>query len=238
MKISQIAFSLAVCAAAALPLNASLVISEVVYNEVGSDTTGEWIEIFNNSGLTLDLSNYKIGDEEASGQTSATEALFQFPSGSSIAPWAVQIIAVSATRFNTVYGFNPTYELNGSDITVPDLTIYSSWDPDGGIVNMSNSNDQAVLVDGSDLIVDAVSWGNTFAFNPGLNATVSDGQSYERTNPYTDTDSAVDWQLGPTSVTAALRSTPGVVPEPSTWALLGISALGFALRPVRRFLKR
>ena len=114
----------------------------------------------------IDLTNYKIGDEEASGGTSTTEALFQFPAGASIAPGEVQIISGGATRFFTVYGFNPTYETAATDAGVPDMTVYAAWDPDGGILNMSNSNDQAVLVDGTDTVIDAAVWGNNFAFNP------------------------------------------------------------------------
>ncbi len=213
----------------ALPTRAALLLSEVCFNEVSSDTTGEWIEIFNNGSSAIDLSNYKIGDEETSGGTSLTEALYQFPAGATINPGAVQIVAVSASRFQTVYGFLPTYETAGTDGTVPDLSDYAAWDSDGGQINMSNSNDQAIIVDPSDAIIDAVSWGNTFAFNPAVNITGNlDGQSIERINPYVDTDSASDWQLGPTTSPAATRSTPGTVPavpEPTTFVLAGVASL-------------
>jgi hypothetical protein len=236
MKLRQLGFALILVLSTLT--SKALVISEVLYNEVGSDTTGEWIEIYNNTGLTIDLSSYKIGDEETSGGTSATEALFQFPFGVSIAPGEVQVIAVSATRFNTVYGFLPTYELLGDDLTVPDLTVYAAWDPDGGVINMSNSNDQSVLVDGSDTIVDAVSWGNAFAFSPGLDPDAElDGQSYERISLNLDTDTASDWQLGFNSATAALRSSPGVVPEPSALVLFGMGILGFFTFRSRRLKK-
>jgi hypothetical protein len=101
---------------------------------------------------------------------------------------------------------------------------------------MSNTNDQAVLVDPSDVIVDATSWGNTFAFNPGVDITGNiDGQSIYRINPYTDTNTASDWQLFPstTATPSANRSTPGTVPvpEPSTVVLLlGSVVAGFGLR--------
>jgi hypothetical protein len=202
--------------AIALPSRGALLISEILFNEVGSTADGEWIEIFNNTGATIDLSNYKIGDEETNGGTSATEALFQFPAGASIAPGQVQVVSGGATRFFTVYGFNPTYETASTDPTVPDMAIYSAWDPDGGIMNMSNTNDQAVLVDPTDTIIDAASWGNTFAFNPAVDITGNvDGQSIYRANPYSDTNTASDWQLySSNAVPAAQRSTPGTVPAP------------------------
>jgi hypothetical protein len=103
---------------------------------------------------------------------------------------------------------------------------------------MSNSNDQSVLVDGSDTIVDAVSWGNAFAFSPGLDPDAElDGQSYERISLNLDTDTASDWQLGFNSATAALRSSPGVVPEPSALVLFGMGILGFFTFRSRRLKK-
>jgi hypothetical protein len=63
-----------------------------------------------------------------------------------------------------------------------------------------------------------VSWGNTFAFVPGLDGGAeSDGQSYERINAYVDTDTAADWRLGN-------PSSPGTVPvpEPAGLALIAV----------------
>jgi hypothetical protein len=227
-------FSLAILVASLLPLpsNAALIISEVCFNEPGSTADGEWIEIFNDTPSAIDLSNYKIGDEEQNGGTSATEAMFQFPAGASIGPGQVQIISGGATRFFAVYGFNPTYETSPTDAAVPDMAIYSAWDPDGGILNMSNSNDQAVLVDATDGIIDAASWGNTFAFNPGVDITGNvDGQSILRPNPYSDTNTAADWTLGPNPAgsTNAQRSTPGTVPAPVPEPASAVLAIAFAL---------
>jgi hypothetical protein len=227
MRSKQFALSLALCAATAFPAQGALLISEVLFNEVGSDTTGEWIEIFNTGPSVIDLTDYKIGDEETSGGTGTTEAIHRFPAGASIAPGQVQVIAVSATRFNTVYGFLPDYEAASTDGSVPDMLGYAPWDGDGTLFNMANTNDQAVLIDGTDTIIDAVSWGSsTFAFNPPLGSAL-DGESYERKNAYIDTDTAGDWRTGPTSTTAAERSTPGVapVPEPGSLTLLAVSAI-------------
>jgi len=210
-------------------VTSGVLISEVVFNEVGSTADGEWIEIFNTGPTTVDLTNYKIGDEETSGGTSTTEALFQFPSGASIAPGEVQVISGGATRFFTVYGFNPTYETADTDPTIPNLTNYTPWDTDGGILNMANTNDQAVLVDGTDTIIDAASFGSTFAFNPALVVPVLDGQSYQRINAYVDTDTANDWAVvGTADDASSARSTPGVVPtpEPASLALAGLAAVG------------
>jgi hypothetical protein len=222
----------------ALPCRAGLMINEVVFNEVGSDVTGEWIEIFNTGPTTIDLTNYKIGDEETSGALGgATEAMQRFPAGASIAPGELQVVAVSATRFLTVYGILPTYEASATNALVPDLLPYPAWDPDGGAFNMANGNDQAVILDAADAIVDAASWGSsTFAFNPALGAAL-DGQSYERKNAYFDTNTADDWAtVGTIDDAAADRSTPFTanVPEPATTLIaLGLAAFGFIVRRAR-----
>lgn len=233
MKVTFRILGLAVLAIlAAKPASAALVISEVLFNEIGSDTDGEWYEIYNSGPAAIDLSNYKIGDEEASGATSTTEGMYQFPAGASIAPGDVQVVAVNANQFLAHYGFLPTYEnafddganVGGDNATVPNLVLHSAWDPDGTRINGANANDQLLLLDGSDAIVDAVSWGNAFAFDPGL-GTAADGQSYERINANVDTDSANDWRLGS-------PSSPGTVsiPEPAAGALAALAMIAFAAR--------
>lgn len=199
---------------------AALVVSEMVYNEPGSDATGEWIEIFNTGPATVDLSSYKIGDEEEMNPSSAESGgMWQFPAGAMIPVGGVQTIAVSATTFFGNYGFNPTYEVNDSDGTVPNMINYTTWSNNpNSAINMANSSDQVLLLDASDALVDAVSWGNTFAFVPGLDGGAeSDGQSYERINAYVDTDTAADWRLGN-------PSSPGTVPvpEPAGLALIAV----------------
>jgi hypothetical protein len=209
------------CALVALTsqVRAGLVISEVVYNEPGSDATGEWIEIFNGGPGTVDLSSYKVGDEETQNPPSSENGgMWQFPAGASIPVGGVQIVAISATTFLTNYGFKPTYEINETDPLIPNLSNYTTWSSNPSpVINMSNSTDQVLLLDATDTLVDAMSWGSTFAFTPGLADAEADGQSYERINPLVDTNTAADWRLGN-------PSTPGtVVPEPAAMSLLGLA---------------
>jgi hypothetical protein len=236
MKMRSIAASAVLAAAVVAGANASasgaVLISEMLANEVGSDTSGEWIELTTSDGLAASLDGYKLGDEEVSGQSSTTEALFAFPSGASIPANDVIVVAVSATRFNEVYNFKPDFEFSSTDPDVPDMSIYSAWDPDGGIVNMSNTNDQVVVVNASDVVVDAASWGNNFAFSPALQQPVLDGQSWRRTT-LTDTDTAADWEVSPDTTVAATRSSPGTLtatPEPASLSLIGLAGAGLLSR--------
>lgn len=205
----------------------SVLITEVLYNEVGSDVTGEWVEIMNASDIPLDISEYKFGDEEAFGGDTESGGMWQFPAGTTLAPNQVVTVAVSAARFNSVYGFNPSFEIAGSDPAVPAMRPYLAWLDPAENFNMSNTNDQAVLLASDDDVADAASWGNTFAFDPALAPTVLDGQSYRRIT-LTDTDSAADWEVTPDTGVAATRSSPGqvtAVPEPAGIAVAGLAGL-------------
>lgn len=166
----------------------TLVISEVMYDPTTAEPANEWIEVYNLSASTIDLTNYKIGDEETSG---GGEGMFLFPAGSTIAPNQVIIIANQAPAFNTAYGFNPDYELLASDPAVPDMSRYNAWA--GGNVGLSNSGDEVLLLDPSDTLVDSLSWGSSnWAFNPDA-PDVSADHTLERDPADVDTDTAADW---------------------------------------------
>jgi MYXO-CTERM domain-containing protein len=159
--------------------------------------------------------------------------MYQFPAGASIAPGAVQIVAVNANQFFEHYGILPTYEnafgdgngTEGDNASVPNMVLFAAWDSDGTRINAANGNDQMLLLDGSDALVDVVSWGNAFAFDPGLEANAGQGQSYERINANVDTNTAADWRLGN-------PSSPGTVtiPEPAAGALAALAMIAAAAR--------
>ncbi len=100
MSFKSAVLTALVAGVAAQQANAAVKISEVLFNEFESDVGGEWIEIYNTGTTPIDLSNYKIGEEETSGATSTTESMWQFPAGAIISPGQVQIVANNADRFN------------------------------------------------------------------------------------------------------------------------------------------
>jgi len=180
------------------PFNGRLLISEVCFDPLDHEPDGEWIEIYNPENYPIDLSGFKIGDEETKGQS---EGIMQFPSGAIIESRGVVIIANHAEPFLARYGFQPQYEMNESNST-SNMTKYSSWAK--GSVSLNNSGDEVILLDGADRMVDVVSWGNsTSIFNPAV-ATGSQGSSIARIPADTDTNTASDWYI-------QLNPNPGIV---------------------------
>lgn len=178
------------------PGEVTLLISEIVYDSTCStDANCEWIEIYHAGSGSIDLSGYKIGDEEISG---GTEGMLQFPEGSSILPGEVIVIANKADDFLALYGFLPDYEMYGSNPDVPNLVRYSTWA--SGSVQFNNDGDEALLLGPTDLIIDSLNWGTSkFFFDPSA-PDVAAGHSLQRSPVYQDTNTALDWidQASPT----------------------------------------
>jgi hypothetical protein len=164
-------------------------ITEVLYNPAGYEPDGEWFELYNAGGLALDLYGYKIGDQSSPG---CCEGMLAFPPGAVLQAGQVIVIANNAVVFRSIYGFNPDYEMESSDQAVPVLSRYFSWAARS--VELTNTGDELLLLDHSDKVVDALSWGSsTYAFDPSI-SIVAEGYSLERYPAYQDTDRALDWR--------------------------------------------
>jgi hypothetical protein len=170
------------------PVSSGLLISEVMYIPLGNEPDNEWIEIYNAGDTTINLSDYKIGDEETSG---GSEGMLQFPYGTNIGPGEVIVIANRATAFLSLYGFLPDFEMIDSYLFVPVMIPYLIWAD--GQVHLGNMGDEVLILDDQDNTVDAVSWGfSDFAFNPPVPG-VDPGHSIERFPANIDTNSNEDW---------------------------------------------
>ena len=90
-----------------------LVLSEVLYDPLAEEPSGEWIEVYNAGGNSLDLSLYRLGDAEFQGDS---EGMFAFPPGTLIASKQVVVVANQALAFAQEYGlsFPILYDLDGS----------------------------------------------------------------------------------------------------------------------------
>jgi hypothetical protein len=147
-----------------------------------SPTDGEFIEIYNPTNETIDLTNYYISDATYSpegtfyyntvtgngGGGSFADFNAKFPDGATIAAGAYQILALTGSAaFSAVYGMDPTYELFEDDAApdaIPDMLEATA----GSIAGQGGLSDAGEVVvmymwDGqSDLVqdVDYVLWGD------------------------------------------------------------------------------
>jgi len=172
-----------------------VVFSEVYY---AGSISAEWVEIYNPTQQTIDLSNYKIGDAETSDRF---EGMYQFPSGATIPAQGVLVVAFDGSQVTQA-----DFEMSDNSDT-PDMTKVA-WGT--GDWALRNDGDQVLLLGPTNQIVDVVVWGDE-AY-PGVTPHPGVGDmfthSLERNPPYYDTDDcSVDFRdLYPPD--------PGSVPSP------------------------
>ena len=75
----------------------SLLITEVLYDTPGTDSIEEWVEIYNPTGSTIDLTGWTLNDNSGT-----------FTLSGSITAGAYITVARDTAGFNALYGFNPT----------------------------------------------------------------------------------------------------------------------------------
>jgi hypothetical protein len=110
----------------------------------------------NPTGVSVDLSGYKIGDAQSKG---VYEGMYRFPAGTILPPYQALVIASSAAQFRLDYpGRVPDFEFYETDASVPTLQPYPAWG--AGEWYLSNEGDEVVLLGGSDRAVDVVVYGN------------------------------------------------------------------------------
>ena len=195
------------------PETGRLLVSEVLYDPLGSEPANEWIELHNAGGSVLSLTDLKLGDEETTGQG---EGMYRFPEGMSLEPDEVILIANQSVEFEAVYGFKPDLEFIESDAETPNMEKYTEWA--SGNVGLSNTGDEVIILAADDSVVDAVSWGSsTWAFDPAAPDVVQ-GHSLARFPAGLDTDSAADW------IELELP-TPGVVEGSEGWVAKWLARL-------------
>lgn len=171
-----------------------VLISEVYY--ATGDVNREWVEIYNPTGLPVDLSAYKIGDAAS---PEDYEAMYLFPPGTVIQPRQVLVIAVSGRNTPQAH-----FELI-DDSDKPNMIRVPDWGT--GNWNLANGGDQVLLLGPDNVPVDVVVWG-TASYpgvipHPGVSVFTS---SLERFPPDRDTDDcSVDFR-------ERAAPNPGVLP--------------------------
>ncbi|MCU0289232.1 MAG: lamin tail domain-containing protein, partial [Acidobacteria bacterium] len=155
------------------PAQMKVIFSEIFYDTPGTDSVEEWIELYNNSPMTVDISGWTIRDNNGTGTT------YTIPQGKSIAPHTYYTIAVNSTGFNALYGYN--------------ADLY------GAIPSLNNDGDTLILKNNYGTIKDAVAWegGASAGIPTGWGSTTAPnaatGETIVRTDVTVDTDTYSDW---------------------------------------------
>jgi len=153
------------------------VINEVYYDvshpSKGDDPNNEWVEIYNPTNSAVDISGWKICDNEGCDVIPAT------------AP-------IPAKGFAIASGISSTWETYWT-LPVGTITIDLPGNRIGGGSGLSNSGDRVILKNASDVVIDAMSYGNDDSqLDPAVQLS-GDGKSLARIIKGYDTDSAFDW---------------------------------------------
>jgi MYXO-CTERM domain-containing protein len=134
------------------------VIAPVVIARFLSDATSpgpEWVQIRNQSALSVDLTRYAVGDEET---VDAGEGMFAFPSGT-LAPGASVIVASSGGAFSTTYGSAADFEFSASADPAADMVRDTAWVTASGAFALGNAGDEVLLLGPNRTILDVVPYG-------------------------------------------------------------------------------
>ena len=170
------------CASVTCPTAPSVIISEIMYNPNSSEGTSpdyinkvEWVEIYNNGASAVDISGWKLADEDTADAWLATDGI---PASSSIAPGEAVILCpgadtVGANPGVTVAEFQAAW---GSGYQIFPL---ANWGDN--LQSLSNSpaldNEMLVLLDGSDNAVDLVNFSDSYPDADGWPNIYNLGQS-------------------------------------------------------------
>jgi hypothetical protein len=210
-----VVLSMAPAIAHAIPTDA-LVISEILFDPSGNDNGTEWLEIYNRSSTTIDLSAYSLGW----GNDTYTQGTFVLPSFM-LAPGATFVIGGATS--------NPS---NGS----PTYDLVENFTPN--LRNGENNNfASAVALFLGDIgavptltPVHALIYGESTASTSlideqGLAATILFG-----TDGFTE-GTSIEW-VGGENWTVPVSLGPGIAPtpEPGTGLLVGLGLVILALK--------
>ncbi len=167
----------------------AVVFSEIFYDTPGTDADEEWVELYNNSSRTVDLSNWTIVDNNGTGYT------YTFPAGATMRPNSHLTVAMTQAGFNALYGF--------------DADLY------GSLPFLNNGGDTLLLLDADSNEVDAVAWegGASQGIPDGWGSTsnpwASTGSTIVRIDDTVDTDTYEDWSYATDGGNPQTQVSPG-----------------------------
>lgn len=209
------------------PCTLPLRISEV-HVDGATDPASEWIEVYNASALTIDLTRWGLGDQATQGASG--EGLLRFPPGASVGPGDVVLVAHSASQLALDFGVTADFEYGAdTDPSVPQMVAAPDW-TSGVDVALDDSADEVVLICGLALR-DALRWGLPTATVAPSPSPAYDGtdpaarQTFERLDLAVQTGAASDWavQRCPSPGAARGATAPPDAGPAVVWAVGGSS---------------
>jgi len=228
MKTACRMIGIAVLALAAANAQAGVIITEIMYNPAGPgdgvahpEPCSEWVEIYNAGAVPVDISGWKLDDEDAAPWGA-------LPDGAVLQPGEVAIIANLEAEFRQFWG-------------VPaGLQVFAvRW---GSLANTASpTNEVLVLLDADDNVV------NMANYEAGTNGwpTSTNGRSIYLADMSLDNNVGANWALSTNGIDGAYApqtavapyavgdvGSPGYVPEPTAFlCLIGLAGLWLARRP-------
>jgi uncharacterized repeat protein (TIGR01451 family) len=167
-----------------------VLISEVMFKQAGGAELGEWIELYNPTGSTVDIGGWRLGDAAHPGDY---ERLYAFPAGTAITAGGTLVVARQAAAYQALgYEDQPLPDLEWDNSNgVPDMVL-TSWGT--GQCALGNTGDEVILLDASMQVVDVLLYGA--GSYPGVVSFgdvsgVYNGNSLERWPANRDSDDCV-----------------------------------------------
>ncbi len=160
---------------------------DVVVNEVMqdpsavNDSEGEYFELWNTTGASIDINGWTIRDEGSSAEVHTID------SGTPL--------TIAANGF-LVLGVNDDQSTNGG---IPVDYVYST-------ISLGNGTDGLIIEDAGGTVIDAVTWDNGATF-PDPNGASMELNAV--TNPGTDNDLGANWSTSVTPLASGDFGTPG-----------------------------
>lgn len=106
------------------------------------------------------MNNWRLSDASIPSDYEDQRIFTNLNRSTILQPDEVWVIARRATCFASRYGFNPTWELENSDETIPNLVDDPDYgEVEAGVMRLSNSGDQVYLRDPNNVNVDVFIYG-------------------------------------------------------------------------------
>ena len=153
-----------------------IVLSEIFYDDTGSDEGKEFVEIYNGNNSECDLSDCMLVDG------SGSSIPFVFPENSTVIALGIAVVAKSRDDFLTRFGFSPDYSGFSFTLNNSGETVFL-MDPDGTIID-------CVYIEGGSSDYPADEEWDSLEF-----PSAEEGNSVQRMS-FDDSDTFADWIAG------------------------------------------